>query len=355
MSKKSQPTNVSKLINYVIDPPDISFIAKTSEYQFESLDKTVHLPSPSLLFSHSTQTSFYAGVPVYMMSIATNTRFNNIKGALLSIQVIQNEKTIFQAKMPSEVDISPQHTITFPYRFVIENEGEASVVSQLSFQFDGISSTISSKSIFHVFPSILVKVLTVEKPPKYLQVSIENKMPISVVSVEASTTFGESIYISDIINPEESVSGIIPISQPLKGLDVFFSVPYQQKCVQKLKFKDFQPKPIYPISISFCGIPRSQLALKPFIVDTTITNITNVPISGKMAIAEINDSIFLFGNNDLSIPALEPGSSTTRKLEFVAVKEGSYSFPSFDFELAGFPSTRLQSETGLLIIGVYNK
>ena len=357
MSKKNLPTNVAKLNLYLIEQQSLNFLSKSSEIPFESFNKSLHLPSPKLNFSKSLSSYWYTGIPLLIMPIATNLRFQPLKNCIISIVVTDLKKVLFKNKMINEIELLPQHNISFPIRFIPDIEGFLTIEATFNFNFENLNLTITNKLIIDILPSINFKYSLIDNNNlKFIEVLIENKLPFPIKNIECILSSGESSYLADNINFEESYSTFLLINRNLNNLSIFFSIPFQEKCCLMYDIKLNEIINNYPISIDLINIPSTFPTFQPFFITLIINNISNELIQiQKLTIVETNDSIFLSGNNNIPEIIIESNKQFKLNLEFLAVKEGSYSFPSFYFDIKNGISFRINTKYGILIIGNNNK
>lgn len=129
------------------------------------------------------------------------------------------------------------------------------------------------------------------------------------------------------------------------------------------------PKPQMPIhqqpnltfQASLIKLPKAVQTLRPFSIQIQITNTTrgnptnpgelnDTIISGSIIITE-NDSISLFGNNDLTFSNVLPGRNHIVGVNLIALKQGNFTFPKIIVKLNNFRNTEVDFETGVIAIG----
>lgn len=117
-------------------------------------------------------------------------------------------------------------------------------------------------------------------------------------------------------------------------------------------------------------LPKAVQTLRPFTVQLQIINtnkkmannngptgtndtakpIENGVISGSVSLAE-SESIFLFGNNNLTIPNILPGQSYVLVISLIALKQGKFPFPTITVRLKNYRNTQVDFDTGVIAIG----
>lgn len=152
---------------------------------------------------------------------------------------------------------------------------------------------------------------------------------------------------SSVENRSDPIQKVVknPPTQPIQKPPV--SVPQQQNLT-------FQA--------SLNKLPKAVQTLRPFsiqiqIVNTTKTNAQNQgevnnnnAICGSIVICE-NESITLFGINDLTFPYILPGQCHVLAVSFIALKQGNFSFPKIIVKLKNNKNTEVDFETGVIAIG----
>lgn len=126
------------------------------------------------------------------------------------------------------------------------------------------------------------------------------------------------------------------------------------------------PKPVQIPNLSFQAnlnkLPKAVQTLRPFSVQIQIINTNKSStvnkgeandknsINGVISIGE-SESIYLFGNNDLTFPNILPGQSYSVTVGLIALKQGNFTFPKIFVRLNNFKNTEIDFETGIIAIG----
>ena len=177
--------------------------------------------------------------------------------------------------------------------------------------------------------------------------------PFILYNVYVSTDANESFVLPKRLNPNDTFSGILNITKPHTSLTASYTPQNFPRTFTTIPCIMQRHNTSSLIKVSLENIPKEWPSMKPFKVTLHIKNISfDKILSGRVAVAELNDSIFVFGNNDLTFKAIKPNEIGDVEIEFIAVKQGAYKFPAFDFYIGSFKSFRINNEAGILVVGI---
>ena len=337
-----------------IQPQTLDTGFPSSDFALELFSEdNLHLPDAIPKFKMIPLKTWYKGLPLAVIAYVVNDRQIPIYSCSLSVKIKDQNEKILEKNAPAVLSLEPQKTTSLRIDFLPPHEGKASLECTFKYQVDNVPYTLKRKLHIDIQPSVILECKSYPSPLKVLQFTIRNMLPFILYDVIVSTEVNESIKIEQHLNPKDVYNGILEITKPHLSLTVSFTARNFIRAFTTIKCE--KPKEIPPqiITVKLDGVPKEWPAMKPFTINLHAQNMSSQTVSGKIVVAELNDSIFVFGNNDLTFNDLKPQEVKDIPIEFVAVKEGTYKFPVFDFYVESYKSFRVTNTEGIIVVG-YN-
>jgi hypothetical protein len=169
----------------------LSSYCPTRDFALESLDKPLHMPSPMLNFSIDPEKVGYSGVPMNMLAVVANVRFQAMSDVSVSVvgSIVSGGKPfqVVRASRNFQGALGPQssHCFAFPVR--CPRAGILDVVATVNFMFQGSLHTIQTTDKTQVQPSLKIDWMANVRDESVLQVNIENLLSCRIADVRVRT------------------------------------------------------------------------------------------------------------------------------------------------------------------------
>jgi hypothetical protein len=309
------------------------------------------MPAPLLSFSIDAEKVGYSGVPMNLLVIITNIRFQALTDANVSVVGSLNSGgkpiQIVKASQNFASAIGPQMSQCFAFPVCCPTSGTLEVIATVNFVFQGALYTIQTVDKTPIQPSLKIDC---PRNQSVLQVNVENSLPCRIGNVRVRTPTGDVALMGVGLDRGERASAFFATTA---STEISWSLPFAARCVQTLTFKEKQQdtkRP--PIRLELCGVPQTCPALEPFDVTAMIENESKDILAGEITLAKEGQALLLVGKIDLRITPLKPGEKRTLGLTFIAARQGYFQFPSFTFVLAeGKGTFHTDVGSGVLVVG----
>ena len=96
MKKREGATNIAKLTVLQVSPQTLVTTVRTSEFGLESFGEPLHLPPPLPVFESHELKEWYSGVPLSLMIILRNARFQQLKDTTISFEATSEGRVVFK-------------------------------------------------------------------------------------------------------------------------------------------------------------------------------------------------------------------------------------------------------------------
>ena len=368
--------SISKLDVWIIEPQSIFFGNRTSKFALESFDcDNLHLDPPRLDFKILQKPSWYSNVPITLIALATNLRFQPITDAMFDISVQAENRVIFSAHSQRISAIGAHRTETFCFRFTPPStQQNLRVFVAIKHVFDGQASTNAMQISMPIFPSVNCMF---SQKGEYIGFEIENmfQFPLTNVSVAieedkaslASRSFDDlsnetlfpqsksysglntlSMYAQRILSVRESGKSnivttlvasklvrnekIFGFTKKSNSFQIGWALPFASDCVMSFTLRSNEADVKRKISFRFIRrskSPKIVSCFQPFQLCAKIKNNLKEKISGSFAFKE-NPNIIFFGKSNMIID-LGPKEGINQDFPFMTLKEGAFPLPDLIF------------------------
>ena len=346
------PTN-PLLYFSILQPPTLNTGFQSSSFSSELFtDEALHLPDSLPKFQMISLKTWYRGLPLSVLSYVVNDKQLPLYSCFLTIKIKDQFGQIIEKTAPAILSLEPGKIISLRVDFIPPRENQATLECVFKYQLENSSYTMRKKLNLDIKPSVLLEYKAIQQSSlNLIHFTIKNMLPFILYDVNVATEVNDNVNIEQHLNPHDIYNGILNITRPYNSLTVSFTPRNFLRAFTTIQCK--QPKqqtqPI--INVKLNGIPQEWPALKPFTINLQATNTSDKNLSGKIVVAELNDSIFVYGNNDLTFKDFKPQETKDFSIEFVAVKEGTYKFPVFDFFVDSLKSFRVNNTEGIIVVG----
>ena len=351
MSRKVENIPIAKVSAYLVNPPGLSSFTKTSDFCFESLNDSLHLSSPQLNHSLRKKNDWFTGVEMEVLIQAVNIRFQLIKNATLSVQVLNQGHEILKSDSPLFPEIQPQKAISHVIKFRPLLEGEVSVITKFRFTFEENKNELTNRTQFRIFPTFAIETRTGSAESQKIEVKMKNTFPSAVTNVFLTGPNGEYMEVSKRIEYGDIFLGIVKMEGISKDITINWDLPFSQKCSQKAVIAQAPRLPVYPLSFEFLNVPKVIKCFSPFKATVKITNHEKVPFGGKGEVQTLKQGIFPFGSMLFDIPSIPPNESVEVELEFVGMVQGEFKLPPISVSIQHLPPFQINPTCGVLLVG----
>ena len=354
MSRKASYSSI-KLSIGILQTQSLDTNFSYADIPFETLTKeeNLHLPPALPTFQFLQLKKWYVGIPVSAMATVFNTKNLPIKNLTLKIVAKDSSGIVSQREITSS-ELAIGCSLNLTTQFIPQRAAQIDITSHLVFTLDGTQSVLNKRTVLEILQPITIQYKSISTPQKLLQFTLKNMLPFIIHCVNVKTDGDDNVDIGRPLQPDDVYSGIIKITKPYTTLISSFMVHNCPQAYNTIQCQMEKPPAYHEVYLNIEGIPVEWPALKPFCVTLHATNITNQTISGKIVVAELNDSIFVFGNNNLTFNGIEPNATFDMPIKFIAMKQGTYKFPSFDFYIEGGRSFRINNDSGIIVVGHYD-
>lgn len=340
-SRRNNPQSpIAKVDLWLLEPQNITFGSKTSNFKTETFDSNdLHLSPPNLVFKILQKRAWYAGIPINILVFASNPRAQIITNAYFDISILSNNRLIFSQQSTVFPIIKSQHSVTFPFRFIPpEPTNNCSITVKFNYMSEGQLLTTSLQINIQVFHSILCKSSYQEG---FIGYAVENIFPFPISSVR----FSKGEIVADKLLVNEKVNGFVDKST---AFEVKWSLPFANDCslifppIQKNAEKrktisihfltDGEPIPgntnkLNPKQVQPKYLPKILSIMTPFEATIRLKNKINEKVSGTLSLSN-EESLAILGEDSIRFQ-LDPKETKLINITFIGLKEGTIQFPNF--------------------------
>lgn len=337
-----------------IQPQSIVVANTSDQIPFELFSDNLHLPPPEPRFNFIPLQRWYTGFPLSAMAVVKNNRENPIFSPQLTIQAKDQHGKLLEQNAPAILSLEPKKKIAIRVSLLPPRESHIEVTCTFKYvESNGLTINDRKKLEIDIIQPIALEYKSFPQASNLMQFTITNMSPFILYNVYVSTDANESFVLPKRLNPNDTFSGILNITKPHTSLTASYTPQNFPRTFTTIPCIMQRHNTSSLIKVSLENIPKEWPSMKPFKVTLHIKNISfDKILSGRVAVAELNDSIFVFGNNDLTFKAIKPNEIGDVEIEFIAVKQGAYKFPAFDFYIGSFKSFRINNEAGILVVGI---
>ena len=351
MSRKVENIPIAKVSAYLVNPPGLTSFTKTKDFCLEALDDSLHLSPAQLTHSLRKTNDWFTGIEMEVLIQAVNIRFQVIKNAILSVQVLNQGHEILKSESPLVPEIQPQKAISHVIKFRPLQEGEVSVIAKFKFTFEDNKNEMTNRSKFRIFPTFAIETRTGSAESQKIEVKMKNSFPHAVTNVFLTGPNGEYMEVSKRIEYGDIFLGIVKMEGVSKDITINWDLPFSQKCTQKAVIAQAPRLPVYPLSFDFINVPKVIKCFSPFKATVKITNHEKVPLGGKGEVQTVKQGIFPFGPTQFDIPSIPPNESVEIDLEFVGMVQGEFRLPPISAAIQHIPPFQINPTCGVILVG----
>lgn len=350
MTRRSSMSLDIRIVMNVVDQQEIQTSYTTPEFKLETFSSSLHLPPPIPIYNFADGFKTYIGHPMIVNATVQNNKA--VKMRLANIKLIGkvDSKNIFTYETPP-ADIQPNSLARFQYSYTPQHLNDIQIQAKLKFYIENSKLQLKDEIKIQVLP-----IATLEYKPipnsNSIQIYFRNifKRPLSHIHI--STDGGDLHKVSHSLQPDCEIADIVEITKPHSHLIATFSTPTARKLSVHVPYpNEGRVEKEEPIKLVVTGVPNFIPMMSTFKCNISLINCTGKPIDGRIQVAELNDSILAYGNNELSFHSIIPTLPIDLPIEFVALKQGSYSIPSFDIFYDDSKHIRVKTELGCIVVG----
>ena len=315
-------------------------------------ENSLHLPDAQPQFNLISCKKWYIGLPLSVIGNVYGDSQQTLYSPALTIKIKDKHGQILEQSAPPVMKLEPQKNLSLRVNFIPIRESHVELTLTFKYQIENTPYTKRKTLEIDILPSVSLECKTFPPAKNLMQFTLYNKLPYILYNVTVSTDANDNFSINQHLNPNEVYSGIIHITKPHTSLTASFTARNFPRAFVSIPCPMQRPNIPSLVSVELENVPRECPAMKPFKIIIHAKNITHdQTLQGKIGVAEFNDSIFVFGNNDLTFKGVKPGETIDIPIEFVAVKQGTYKFPAFDFYIDTYKSFRVNNDEGILVVG----
>ena len=351
MSRYSSSIHPRLTIN-VVQPLRLKTECPASDFPLELFsDGNLHLPSAEPVYKLISISKWYIGLPITIVATVYNDKPQSIFVPTIHFKINDKVGVIEDSESQKRLVLDPQETFVYKVTITPQRLSPLEVHCTLKYQMDNVPNVAKKKIMLEIFPSVNLKCRSFPSPKNILSVSLQNMLPFTLFDTVISTDAGDTHKIGKPLDPMDVYSCTINVTRPYTTViatfntknyrNISFAIPFQ---MQKANIQSI-------VKCELKNVPNEWPMLKPFKITLVTKNTSTQNISGKILVAELNDSIFVHGNNDLCFSDFKPNEEREFSIEFVAVKQGTYKFPVFDFYIENMTTFRVNNEEGIIVVG----
>lgn len=350
MSRRSTIVGDIRMSIGVVERQDIMMSYMSRDIKLETFSPFLHLPPAELVCKNLHSSKCYSGLPMFLVVSVTNCKPVKIQKASVKIKGKQDKKVIFKHESPP-TDIAPHETMNVQINFIPQTETIIRIEANLVYYVENSKYSYDDKASIQVLPMATIKYSLLPNP-KMIQVFIKNLYTKPISNISLLTDGGDQYKIPISISPQNEYADIMTLTRPHTNLMLSFATSSSRNVVNYTHFPNTKDeKAEIPIKLIINNVPNEIPVMKTFNCTLELTNLTQTAISGRLQVAELNDSIIAHGNNDLSFTNVQPNKSISIPIEFVALKQGTYCLPSFDCFYNDSKHTRIKTDNGCIVLG----
>ncbi|OHS94689.1 hypothetical protein TRFO_39130 [Tritrichomonas foetus] len=271
---------ISKLDLWIIEPQGLKFGSCTADYQFESFGQSLHLNPPQISYRLLPKPNWYSGIPISMVVVANNMRFQPISNSTIEVSVYCNNRIIFTTQSSTIQSIDGQNSISFPFRFVPPSTTSLKLIVTFNYTFESQFLTNSIQTLMQIYPSIVCKL---EQKEGFLGYEIENQFPfpISNVTISSGSENEPKKLVAEKLIISEKVFGFI---KKTTTFEIRWSLPFANDCVLTCPVKNKNSERRDKVKLQFLEFPKIVKTLSPFEVKIKLMNKTCNKLKGSIQI-----------------------------------------------------------------------
>ena len=352
MKKREGATNIAKLTVLQVSPQTLVTTVRTSEFGLESFGEPLHLPPPLPVFESHELKEWYSGVPLSLMIILRNARFQQLKDTTISFEATSEGRVVFKESHSVDHPIDAQKWVALPINFVCRNKGPMEISVTANFNFDNAPQTLKLSDVMTIRPSVSFKSnVRNAKTVDVIQAQFDNLMPFTLGNVMMSTS-DQEVCVGRAIGPGEGVSAYFKGKAPASRVTLSWKLPYATRCVQSLDIRGIREQPPNPVVLELLNVPEVGRCLQPFTVTVRITNTSEEPISGELVFNRSEQLILAVGTSNMAFENLVHQSEF--ELTLVSLWQGAFPIPPFVINLSDGRTFVSEVNKGVIIVGYGN-
>lgn len=348
MSKKESATSIAKVSLLQVLPPSLSSTVRTSQFPLECFGDALHLAAPQPLFERDHSQGWYSGIPISMIAVVTNKRFQVLKNVSITVQARIGKHQLLQKDHKFDGEIRAQKWTTFPFSVSCPIGGDLEIIATLHFSFEDLPQVLRVSEIIRIKQTLDMKYSMRQKPTEVIQFSAYNGSPFQLSNIRASTLNGTSFPVAEGLGPNESVSSFFKPKGQATRLEIAWDLPHAKKCTQVIALKVMPEEPVAPVVVDVTDLPEVVPCLKPFVVHVKVRSTKGEKITGRIAFNQSEQLIRIVGKTALSFTDVVEKEF---ELTLVSLWQGALQLPAFVVHLSDNSTVPCDVNKGLLVVG----
>ena len=320
--------------------------------KLEAAGEPLHLDPAIPSFRKLPKDTWYSGMPMPIKVRIKHTGFQKVREAFVAVLLKQNKDgsdAVILESRSQNFEMEPQSRTCYTLSYTPLAPGRIDVYVSCFFLYDDRCRTTILQKVNIASPIVL-------KPwfvAPFLYCEVGNACALPLTNVRLTIPDGESKPVAARLLPKETETVFVEVGTPQKIVLMEWSVPFCLECRQNFLM------PAHPerkeedveISVTVRDAPKIVPTLKPFKASLVLKNRTETELSGKLHVS-MNESIIVHGKNQIAFQKIGKGEERICPVEFVALNEGDFLFPSLEIEINENQSKRVvKMEEGVLVVG----
>ena len=348
MSKKESAASIAKVTLLQVLPPSLVSTVRTSDFPLECFGKGLHLASPMPVFELDSSKGWYSGIPISVIAVVTNKRFQVLKNVQINVQVRVGRYDLFKTEHKFEGEIRAQKWTMFPFQATCPIAGDLEITASLRFSFEDLPQVLRVSEVVKIKQSLVIKYSMRKKPSEIIQFSVQNATPFRFLNLRASTMNGLNFPVVEGLDADEGVSAYFRPKGATTRLQLSWDLPHAKNCSQVIGLKEKDEEPAGPITVEVSDLPEFCCCLKPFNVHVKIRNSANTPMTGYLAFNQSEQLIRLVGKSALDF---ENVVEKEFDLTLVSLWQGALQLPPFVVHLNDGSKSVVDVNQGIMVVG----